>query len=176
MRITPKTEEQIKEESNVNWPAGEYEFEVVPDATLGQNMVYTKDDTSAKGNDMIVLVLRVYNAKGQSRIIIDYLLEAMAFKLRHACEACGLLAKYQGGELHAHDFVGKTGKLKLKIQPAKGEYKEKNVVDDYIVSANAHTVAKGNGFQPQAEALDDEIPFALLLPLALSLLSVVGVA
>lgn len=37
--------------------------------------------------------------------------------------------------------------------------------------ASAHDTAKANGYQPVAPDLDDEIPFALLLPFALSALS-----
>lgn len=167
MRITPKTEEQLKEESNILWPDGEYEFEISDKATFGQKEVRTDDGVSSSGNDMIVLVVRVFNASGKPRFLTDYLTEAMGFKLRHACDACGLLDKYQSGELHAHDFIGKFGKLLLKTQPAKGEYKAKNVVDDYVKRLpqnSAHSVAKGNAYQPEPidpnhPAYDPDIPF-----------------
>ena len=90
---------------------------------------------AAAGNEMIVLSLRVFNEQGRSTIIKDWLLEKIAYKLRHACEACGLLEAYMSPGLltGVEDFVGKTGKVKLKIQPAAAEpYPAKNSVSDYV--------------------------------------------
>lgn len=145
MKFTPKTEEEVNAFSIT--PEGVYDFEIIS----------AFDTTSKAGNDMIKLMINFYDKEGNLKSIDDYLLEAMAYKLRHAAEACGLLKKYESGELEADDFVGKTGKFKLgiskgKAKPDGGTYPDKNDVKDYIVDTKA---AKAKA----AAAVDDEIPF-----------------
>lgn len=142
MKFQPKTEKEIAE-MNL-WPAGVYSFQIATAA----------DEVSKSGNEMIKLGLNVYNQEGHSRIIYDYLLEAVPHKLRHLCEACGLLDKYEQGMLYAQDLVDKTGDLKLAIQKDKsGQYADKNSVSDYVVG-------KSGGNAPAIHpSLDDSIPF-----------------
>lgn len=154
MRFTPKTEKEIQEENL--WPTGEYAFEILE----AENAV------SKSGNDMIKLKVAIYNDDGNRRVAIDYLMEAISYKLRHACEACGLLEKYETGFLEAGDFIGKTGFLRLGVQKDKnGQYPDKNAVNDYLKPGDEkalshHNTAKGNGYQPQvSDPLGDEIPF-----------------
>jgi len=160
MRFQPRTEADIKAESNQRnlWPKGTYDFEVVS----------ASDEVSKSGNDMIKLVLKVYDASGNSQMVWDYLLEAMAAKLVHACDALGLNDRYDSGELDASDFDGKAGQVILYIQKGQNGYPDKNAVADYVRpkgGAAAHAVtprvpaavaarAKGGG------DIDDEIPFA----------------
>lgn len=155
MKFTPKSEAEIQGAADERlasylWPKGNYDFEVLD----------CSDETSKAGNDMIKLMLKVYNADGKTQNVFDYLLESMEHKLRHAAYAVGLGERYEAGDLEAADFEGKSGKLTLDIQPAKDGYAAKNVVKDYVVSdegqvkASAAKTAKA----PRAE-LDDEIPF-----------------
>lgn len=151
MKFTPKTESEL---SNMNlWPAGNYGFEVLEYAALGQTAIATDDDVSKNGNDMIRLVLNVFNDDGQSRIVIDYLLESTARKLHNAAYACGLENQYKIGELSAKDFIGKEGNLKLYISKDKsGKYGDKNAVADYLIDESR--------YQPSPAAfIDDDIPF-----------------
>ncbi len=142
MKFTPKTEEEINTFKLV--PEGVYDFEII-----------SAFDTSSKaGNDMIKLMIHFYDNEGNLKSIDDYLLEAIAYKLRHAAETCGLLKKYESGELEADDFVGKTGKFKIVVskgsaKPDGGNYPDKNNVKDYIVATK--------GAAPTA--VDDGIPF-----------------
>lgn len=151
MRFTPKTEEQLIAENMI--PEGIYPFEVV----------YTEDRVSQKGNEMIVLKLKVFTESGE-RFVTDYLMEAMAFKLRHAAEACGLLDQYNEGEITSFHFNGQAGMVKIGVEKDKtGQYPDKNVVRDYAVERPAktsekHSAAKANAYQPEGD-LDDEIPF-----------------
>jgi hypothetical protein len=164
MRFTPKSEKEIHEMGL--WPAGEYGFEILDQTMFGGNAYFTDDKVSKSGNDMIQLIVKVYNQDGQFRIVIDYLLESLAFKLRHAAVACGLLDKYESGELKAADFVGKSGNLKLKVGKEQNGYPAKNEVADYIVHGIGDPQAPA-GFVPPPKAptaadgrpLDDEIPF-----------------
>ena len=162
MRFTPRSADDINAELKENakkfapWLSGTYDFEVMS----GQ------DTTSKSGNDMIVIELAVFNTDGERRMIKDYLLEAMAAKLRHACEACGLVREYETGTLEGFDFAGKTGRVKLKVQPGDGTYGPKNVVADYVsepaqARAEERAEAKTAARRTPAPAgdIDDEIPF-----------------
>lgn len=134
MKFTPKTEEQLKAENSYPvFPEGEYGYEVIK----------AEDKTSAKGNEMIVLTLRVFGPHDKTTLVNDYLLEAMEFKLRHFCVSTGLGGAYEAGTLTAGSCHGRSGKVYLDIQPEKqGTDKEgnpktfppKNVVKDYVVS------------------------------------------
>lgn len=133
MQFTPKTEKEITEAGL--WPAGKYQFEVIPYVDFGNVQFSTQDSISKKTNkEMIILVLKIYNSEGAFKIVVDYLVEAMAYKLRHAAEALNLLDKYNTGNLHALDFVEKRGELELSIQKADDKYAAKNIVKDYVVS------------------------------------------
>jgi hypothetical protein len=106
------------------FPKGTYKFEIVNGC----------DKESRAGNSMLELKVKVTDANGTSRIVNDYLLEQWPVKLRRAAEACGLLEKYNAGELVGEDFIGKTGKLTLTIQKDKAKkFPDKNAVLDYVV-------------------------------------------
>ncbi len=138
MNFTPKTEKEIQE-SNLIPDKSRCEFEVIS----------AEDKQSAKGNDMIVLSLSIYQNGERKSNIFDYLLEAMAFKLRHFCQVTGLIEKYEDGELTADDCIGKMGGCLIGIQKHKtGAYPDKNVIKDYIDNS-------GNVTSPDKE----DIPF-----------------
>ena len=121
MQFQPKSENDCKGKFNPI-PKGEYDFEVLE----------ASDETSKSGNDMIKINLAIWQGDKVLCRVFDYLLPAMEAKLRHACDACGLLDRYQSGNLQASDFMGRTGKVKIRIKKATSEYAEKNEVEDYI--------------------------------------------
>jgi hypothetical protein len=155
MRFEAKSENDIKRESLI--PAGEYGFEVLT----------AEDKRSAKGNDMIALKLIVYMSDGSQRHVYDWILEAFAFKLRHFCEATGLIDHYNAGRLCAADCVGRSGKVKLGINEDKsGDYPPNNKVIDYVVAkGNAQTAAQAavpkQAPRESAKHIDDDekLPF-----------------
>jgi hypothetical protein len=151
MKFVPKTEKEIAEENL--WPAGEYSFEIIE----------AEDKVSKSGNEMIELTLRVFNSEGGFKIVNDYLLEAISYKLRHAAEVCGLLDNYNRGHLLANDFFGKTGFVKLKIDKDKeGKYPDKNGIADYITErskSNGHAAPVKAAAKSQDTFQDDTIPF-----------------
>lgn len=149
MKFAPKTEEQINAERL--WAVGAYPFEILEG----------EDTTSKEGNDMIKLKIQLFNQEGDNIIVFDYLLEKMAYKLRHCAEACNLLDKYQTGELQGSDFVGKTGSAKLFVKKDKtGQYQDQNAIADYIVQKGEmqSVQATPSAAAPQS-VLNDEIPF-----------------
>lgn len=138
---------------------GVYPFEV-----LGAS-----EEISKAGNEMIKIKINVRGEKGQSAHIYDYLMEKMAFKLRHFCEATGLLAKYEAGTLSELDCEGKQGWVKIKIEPANGKYDAKNSVADYVKPMSAPTAEIPRKLTPEefnqkhgidtSIPLDDDIPW-----------------
>lgn len=144
MRFTPKSESELGGQADP-WPDGIYGFEV----SEAEQMV------SKNGNEMIHLVLFVYNGNGVRRTVHDYLLEAMLYKLQHAAEACGL--DYTSGELNPRDFIGKSGRLKLAIEPESNGYPAKNRVKDYVTGAPG--LFKSPPKPVTAKDIGDEIPF-----------------
>jgi hypothetical protein len=120
MNFTPKTQREIDEDNLL--PVGEADFEVM-DAT---------DKQSKSGNDMIELKVKIWATGGGEGFVWDYLLEKMAYKLRHFCYATGLGDKYDSGTITAPDCVGKAGKCMLKVEKQTG-YSNKNSIADYIV-------------------------------------------
>jgi len=157
MRFKAHTDEELNAQDI--WPVGEYSFEVL-EKIGGAKEICTANTKSKAGNDMIVLVLKVFNQQGDEQIVIDYLLEATPKKLKRAAYACHLGESYEAEILHASDFVGKTGTLKLTIQPERpkadgsGNYPSKNSVADYI-PVQVTPAPRKEDLPP----LDDEIPF-----------------
>lgn len=142
MRFEPKTSQEI-DESNLLDP-GLYDFEVVEAA----------DKISRTGNEMVALALRIEDHNGRGNKILDWLVatDGGAYKVRHFAESTGLLAEYEKGNMPAEFMVGRTGRCKLSIKPATGEYRAKNTVADYIGAA-VEPVTK------TTTMVDDEIPF-----------------
>jgi len=130
MRIAqPKTEEELDMERLL--PKGTYDFEVVK----------AEEKQSKKGNDMIKANLKVFHGDG-FQFVTDFLMEAMPHKLRHFAETIGLLEAYDSGTLDANDLVGRSGKVRIDIEPA-GEYPAKNIAKDYGEKKKADVAAKG---------------------------------
>ena len=141
----PKTEKEIQEMSNI--PAAEYDF----------NILMAEDTVSkTSGNDMIKATLGIYVDGAIKRKIPDYLMPSMAAKLRHFCDTTGLLSQYEAGTLEAADLIGRSGRVKIGIEPEKNGYPAKNFVKDYVCRP-AKPLA---GQNPNAESVpEEEIPF-----------------
>ncbi len=144
MNFTPKNENEL---SNL-LPDGEYDFEVID----------AQDKKSQKsGADMIMLKIAIWQGDRISCYLFDYLLESVAFKLRHCCDACGLLDKYQSGSLDATQFIGRTGKAKIIIQKDKtGQYPDKNAIKDYCLRPMKPVNSQQ---QHNQQPKDDDLPF-----------------
>lgn len=145
---TYSDEELAKMEEENLIPAGTYDFEVLE----------AKDTFSNKGNDMTALTLNVVDNEGRDRKVFDYLVsvKAFAFKIKHFAESVGLQSEYQRGHMDADEMLGRTGKCKIVIQPAKGQYRAKNAVADYVRADGTPEIKAAVAAQTP---LDDEIPF-----------------
>jgi hypothetical protein len=149
MQFKPKSEDDIKRESLA--PVGEYDFEVTS----------AEDKVSKNQSEMIALKLNVY-VDGKPRQMRDWLLESMAYKLRHFCGATGLLPKYEAGTLKAEDCVGRAGRLTVIIKDDP-QYGPQNSIKDYMVpkatTEPAMTPAPAPMRPVSVAAADDQVPF-----------------
>ena len=146
MKITPKTDSEIKE-MNLK-PNGEYPFVVME----------AKDAISKKGNEMINLKLSCYLPNGKFFIVWDYLLESFPKKLKHACDVCGLLDKYKSGILSADDFIGREGFCLIGSSKDDG-FNPRNIVIDYIVKENSENKKEQKANGKATDDMEDFIPF-----------------
>ena len=96
---------------------------------------------SARGNDMIGLVIAVPDGRGGERLFKDYLTSTPlgALRLRHASEAVGALDRYNAGEISASDFPGHTVRVKIGVEKRRG-YAPRNIIEDYA-AAEARVVS-----------------------------------
>lgn len=149
MQFKPKTQKELDLERLL--PDGEYDFEVA----------YAEDKTSSTGNPMIAVKLSVFAADGGTRSVRDWLMEKMAFKLRHFAYATGMGAEYESGELAAANIVGRSGRCKIASEEGKGDFPASNKVKDYIVSADAPARKPAPNAAPKlpAASTDDTVPF-----------------
>lgn len=161
MKFIPMTKEQI-ELANLLEP-GIYPFQVLA----------ASDEISKAGNEMIKIKLAVFSDDREVHVY-DYLMEKMAFKLRHFAEFTGQLAAYEHGMLDAMMVMGKVGYCKVDVEKGDGMYPPKNTIRDYVAKpgdsvtpAPAPEVprqlkpeefANKHGIDLKA-TLDDDIPF-----------------
>ena len=145
MEFKPQSEEEIAEAGLIK--KGDYSFEILE----------AQDKTSKSGNQMIVVKLGVFTEEGKMRKVTDYLLPTMAYKLRHFCDAVGLLPQYQDGSLCADDCKGRTGMVRVDVEPSQNGFPPKNIAKDYITRP-----AKPLGsdrIERSEPVSDDNLPF-----------------
>lgn len=147
MDFEPLTEEQIEKERNQPLEAGIYDFDCIE----------CVQKESSKGDPMFAIKIKVYG-RDRNQNVYDYLLASgkMAFKLKHFCDATGLVKQYEKGSLHEFDLLNKSGKVEIVIQAGNEQYPNpKNSVRDY------HVGMESKGLEPiPAQNFDnDSIPF-----------------
>jgi hypothetical protein len=100
----------------------------------GATIYEAVEDTSARGNTMIVLGIDVPNGHGGKRFLKDHLTNTPrgALRLRSACEAVGALDSYNSGEILPESFVGKIVRIKLSVERSK--HGSRNVITEYAAS------------------------------------------
>lgn len=151
MRFAPKTEEQIAADGLI--PANTIvDFEVLE----------AEEATSKAGNPMIALKLRVWRPDGSTTTLRDWLVSNFPAKLLGFAKSTGMRAAYDAGAMHAEDMEGKTGKLKIAVEPEKDGYPAKNKAAFYVEDDEPRRGAQPAQQRAPATSksdLDDEIPF-----------------
>lgn len=145
----PKTDKELAAENLL--PIDPiYDFEV-----MGAELTRSK----SSGNEMIALKVGVFTETGACRFVNDNLVftEKAMFKVSQFCKATGLYERYKAGNLDAEDCKGRTGKLKLGIEP-EGEFPAKNKVASYIIPKPANGEAAPRQAQSARVATDTQRP------------------
>lgn len=115
-------------------------FELHPPGTYDFTIIQASEEVSKSGNEMIKLKLALYTPTGKQFRIYDYLLESVAYKLKHFCSSVKLLNEYESGCIYADMLPTRSGKCIIEVQSDKaGKYGDKNVVKDYCVSESTQT-------------------------------------
>jgi hypothetical protein len=152
MRFQPKQEHELRD--------------VLPKGIYTAEVFDAQDTKSKAGNDMIKLNLRVYHNDGKV-LLNDYLIEDLAYKIRHFCVAAGILDVYERGELSAADCKNHTIQVRLTVKKSE-EYGDQNNIADYVVpkdgnSAKDESLKGPSAAQQQASrdaaAENDDLPF-----------------
>ena len=168
MRVQPIDEKTASETavSFAPWKAGEYDFTVY-DAS---------EEDAPSGGKMLKLTLHVFSMEGKKRTAFDYIKndEKSAWKMRQFAKSIGYLAQYDRGIMDEIEICERSGRCKLGIKPAKGEYAANNKIDEYIAAAeenrNAPLPARQAATRAEArprpaerpqsvDDLNDAIPF-----------------
>ena len=145
MNFKPQSDEDLSTGNLL--PKGEYDFEVIS----------AIDKVSKNNNDMIELKLLIYINGSPARQLYDYLMEAVAYKLKHFCYGTGLNKKYDDGTLQAFDCNGISGRCKIGIKEDKtGAYPPRNNITDYVVCEKAE---KKQTQGPAALQAEEDLPF-----------------
>jgi hypothetical protein len=148
MNFTPKKESELY----TLLEKGEYPFTVVE----------SENAVSKNENEMIKLKVAVYTAESENPrcYIFDYLMESLAAKLRHFCDAAGLLVKYEAGTLSAYDCLNKEGTCRVVIQKDKtGQYSDKNAIADYVCRKAKPLQMGGQVNTDEPPPHTDDLPF-----------------
>ena len=143
MKFRPQTEEEAAAAERRTLPAGIYDAEVL-------EVVETR---SKAGNDMLKLKLGVFRPNGGQDWVYDYITDT-SYRLGQLMTACDMSEQYLKGEVDADEILGKCFKVTLKIDPARGEYSERNSVGRYGTST-----PKPAAPSPASTEADDDFDF-----------------
>jgi hypothetical protein len=149
MQFQPKTEKEIAEQGL--WPKGEYDFEVVK-----AERAVSGPQSKSPGTEFIKLNMRIFNQGGAFKFVNAILHPAMDAQLRHFCVVGKLLEQYETGSLVAEDCADVSGRLKLRVKDAEGNFPAKNEVSDYIVPKVEEAAPASTSTPPPP---DDDVPF-----------------
>jgi hypothetical protein len=136
MQFAPKSKDELRP----SLTDGEYSATVCK----------AEDKTSKTGNDMIALTLRVFSGEN-SVLVNDWLIPSTAsmWKVFDFCEAAGLMARYEAGDLQAQDCLNADVFVKIKNEDG-GDFGTQPRVKSYLKERTnkptaAEVVARQNG-------------------------------
>ena len=152
MNFQPKTEKELAEAQL--WPKGDYDFECIK-AERAKSGPASKNP----GTEYLKLNHRIWNTDGDSRFVNAMLHPAMEVQVRHFCVVGNKMAQYDAGTLTPEDCIGVTGRLKLKLKEAEGNFAAKNEVQDYIVPKDKPATKTTTAPDSSAQIDSDDVPF-----------------
>lgn len=150
----PLTQEQCEKENS---------FPLMEPGTYNFQVLESKYKLSKTGNNMIELILTVWDNNGKEFHIYDYLVATpkMMWKTLHFCKAVGLEQEYLGKKFNEDLCINRSGKVDIIYQagqsnPNGGKYPDKNGVEDYVL---LETAIPGVAVLKKDNFFDDSIPF-----------------
>ena len=143
MKFKPQTEEEAAAAERKTLPAGIYDAEVL-------EVVETR---SKAGNDMLKIKLGVFRPQGGHDWVYDYITDT-SYRLAQLMTACGMSEQYKKGEVEADEIQGKCFQVTLKVDPARGDFSERNSVGRYGSSTPKPTAPT-----PASTEADDDFDF-----------------
>lgn len=144
-------------------------FQLVKDGEYQAVIDKADARVSSSGNNMIDLLLSVYDDQGHPHPVRDFLVFTanMMWKAIHCADSAGLLKEYEDRKFCPELIQGKTVRVIVKSQqgteipmdklngkPIGSRYPDKNVVEDYVKKADQGAVAK-----PVDPDLNDDVPW-----------------
>jgi hypothetical protein len=143
MKFRPQTEEEASASTRKVLPAGIYDAEVL----------LAEETRSKAGNDMMKIKLGVFRPSGSGQAWVwDYITET-SFKLGQIMRASNMEKEYLEGQVEADELVGKCFKVTLAVEPARGDFEERNNVKRYGAAAPKNEAGSSDN---EAE---DDLPF-----------------
>lgn len=143
MKFKPQSEEEAAAAERKTLPAGTYDAEVL-------EVIETR---SKAGNDMLKIKLGVFRPQGGHDWVYDYITDT-SYRLAQLMTACGMNEQYKKGEVDADEIQGKCFQVTLKVDPARGDYSERNSVGRYGSSTPKPTAPT-----PASTEADDDFDF-----------------
>jgi len=134
MRFNTKAKSEAELKAMKIWPKGVYQFkitDIVVTDRNGNRLMGGKNKAFPK----IQLVMRIWDEQDRSRIIYDDIIDAddFAWKQRALFHAVDLGKQYDSDTHDTDMLFDRTGYLTLGINPANGDYEERNAVKGYII-------------------------------------------
>ena len=143
MKFKPQSEEEAAAAERKTLPAGIYDAEVL-------EVIETR---SKAGNDMLKIKLGVFRPQGGHDWVYDYITDT-SYRLAQLMTACGMSEQYQKGEVEADEIQGKCFQVTLKVDPARGDFSERNSVGRY-----GTTTPKPTAPAAESPEADDDFDF-----------------
>ena len=139
----------------------------LPEGVYALKVSDAEEQTSAKGNKMIVVFMEASDAAGRVVKLRDYLVSTpkAVFKIEQFCKAAGLNHQFQSGRLLPDDCKGRTVRARVILETGRDGYPDRNAVDEYL----AHDAGIETRFEepsastqqdaPVRQVEDNDIPF-----------------
>jgi hypothetical protein len=153
--LPPESQVDAEQKARMLLEPGLYSFEVIE----------AKSKTSKSGNPMIEMKVGVFpeNPNAKPRVLFDYLMPSLAYKVLHFCRETGQPERYANGDLTADHCLGKSGVCYVRIKKDKeGKFPDKNEIGDYGArekSSKPKSEGVGATSKPANDLADDDIPF-----------------
>ena len=123
----------------------------LPEGEYPATIKKAEEAISKASNAMIVLTFEVHDEKRGRREVVDYITEAMAWKLKRIAQAIGAESSFLKGEFFANDYIGRHLLLNLTVEE-NAKYGEQNKIKSYL---------RYTGAAPSAPVVhtEENIPF-----------------